>query len=185
MGSFSSSIKSSYHCVVDVVVVALCYIITAYFVFGCVEKDAAKVEKGAVAVKAPVLSPSVEYKPTEALSTDWSGDQDASTGGWNIGAIQVNGTAPILLVGIIGLIVVWWYRKKSKVKGKIGDLLIEMIEEGGGTVKDIRLKALARGIEPQLNKRVHAIRKKLKKEAMSYERRAEKPQQRRAEKPQS
>jgi len=115
-------------------------------------------------VNVPIASPSAEYSPSSTANTNLSGGQDASGGGWNIGSVQINGSAPILLVGLVAVGIIWWMKKKRLITKKTLDLLIEGYNKGF-TKKDIRLEALTRKLEPFLNKEVKKVEKKLVKEA--------------------
>ena len=115
-------------------------------------------------VNVPIASPSGQYNPSTTTAANLSGGQDTSGSGWNIGSVQINGSAPILLLGLGAAIIIWWMKRKGLITKKTVDLLIEGYNKGF-TKKDIRLEALTRKLEPFLNNRVKKVEKKLAKEA--------------------
>ena len=165
MESTKRSIKNSYiytYCSF----VVLC-LLSALFLLGCPQIPEGAIDADVdvpVKVDVPILSPGVNYNPSTTTSAELSGGQDAETGGWNIGSIQVNGSAPLLLLGLVAFGILWWMRKKGLINKKIANLLIESFVKED-SVEDIQLKALSREIEPHLYKRVKRVKKKLAKEA--------------------
>jgi len=142
-------------------------LITCLVILGC-PKIPPKVVDAKIDVQAPVnvpiASPSGQYNPSTTTDANLSGSQDAESGGWNIGSIQINGSAPILLLGVVAAGIIWWMYKKGLIKGKTVDMLIESFEKGDDT-KAVQLKALSRQLETYLSGRVKKVRKKLVKEA--------------------
>jgi len=162
------------------------FILAALMVGGCAQPGAVRATVEAntqVAVASPQLSAAVEAQVAARIETQVAarvetklaaavdaavktiqkqGDQTAKDHSVTIGPVAISGSAwPFVALGIVGAVATYFWQRKRKAETAT-DLLVQHNEDRGidQAEKDtISLLALRKGVEGELNSRVHRVRK--------------------------